>query len=462
MPIPHMMSARGRRPLLSRMQDDRGFLLIEVVISAALLLTISFAALTALDKADSLAGDQQKRTIAANVAQSELERVRSLPLSDVANLRVGGSGDSTKTLNGITYNISTGTKWLSDGKDTVDCSADGGGLDYLQATTTVTWKGMTAKPLVMSTLIAPSTRAGNSDEGSLSIQITDANGNGVANLPVSLTGRQSFTDNTDAQGCVVWGSLDAADPWTLKFSKSGYVDADGEQDVEKTFTLTAGATTQQTYLYDRSGSFRVLFLTRITSGNDISTNQDNLTIANSQMTGDKVQTLTPATSNWDGSGFPLFPFQSTRYTLYAGTCTAALPPTTTAGILTAPALANITSGVQQPVRVWVPSLDLTVRNGTGTPISGATVKVTDACGITYTRTTNASGKLDNTGFPYFKYNAAAPNPASTGGSLCVSSGGRRFQVPAPPATTPRLSNASFDGATAVNVTINGFSPSGNC
>lgn len=462
MPIPRVMSARGRRPLSSRMRDDRGFLLIEVVISAALLLTISFAALTALDKADSLAGDQQKRTIAANVAQAELERVRSLPLSDVANLRVGSTGDSTKVLNGITFTVSTGTKWLSDGKETVDCTADGGGLDYLQATTTISWKGMTAKPIVMSTLIAPATRAGSSDEGSLSVQITDAAGNGVANMPVSLTGPQSFTDNTDAQGCVVWGSLDANSNWNLKFSKSGYVDADGTQEVDKTFTLTAGATTQQTYLYDRSGSFRVQFQTRITSGTDISTQQDNLTLSNSQMTNDKVQTFSTPTNNWDGSALPLFPFQSTRYTLYAGTCTAAMPPSTTHGILTAPTLANVTSGLQQPVRVWVPSLDFTVRNGSGVPISGATVKVTDACGVTYTRTTNGSGKLDNTGFPYFRYNPAAPSPASTGGSLCVSSGGRRFRIPTPPATTPRLSNSTFDVATAVNVTISAATPTGSC
>ena len=57
----------------TRLRDDRGFLLVEVMVSALLLVVASLAIMTALDKSDALAGNQQKRTMAANIAQAELD-----------------------------------------------------------------------------------------------------------------------------------------------------------------------------------------------------------------------------------------------------------------------------------------------------------------------------------------------------------------------------------------------------
>ncbi len=100
-----------------------------------LLVVASLAVMTALDRADAMAGIQQRKTTAANVAQAELERVRSLPIEDVANLRSGGSGKRVVTYNGMTFTVNSSTRWLTDGKDTVDCTASDGGLDYLQVQT---------------------------------------------------------------------------------------------------------------------------------------------------------------------------------------------------------------------------------------------------------------------------------------------------------------------------------------
>ncbi len=437
-----------------RLRHDEGFLLIEIMVSAMILILVSAFAMQALDQSDKLAGNQQRRTMAANVAQAELERVRSLPIQDISNLRSGSTGKSTQTLNGITYTINTGTKWYTDGKTSVDCIASNGGLDYLQATTSVSWSGMgQAKPLKMSTLISPSNRSTSEGNGSLAVQIVDADGEGMEAVAVTLNGPENFTDTTDVNGCVGWGNLDASGSWRVSFSKAGFVDANGNTAVDDTIALAGGATTTRQYRYDVAGFGKVLFRTRRIADTDEPTLQKNLTLANSEMASEKTLTF-PDTNTWDGSAapqVPLFPFVSSPYAVYAGTCAAARPPAsvTLGAGQQAPSNLNITSSLTQTVFVFVPGLDIRVQNSSGVSLANATVVVTDACGVRHTRTTaGPDGKLTGpgqTGFPYFQ----------TGGTICASFGGRK-------ATLINQANTSYVSAPLRTLTIPSSGGGGTC
>lgn len=445
-------------------QGDAGFILVEVMVSALILVLASLAIMQALDRSDALAGNQQRRTIAANVAQAELERIRSLPIEDIANLRTGGSGARTETLNGVPYAVATESRWRSDGRDTVNCGAANGGLDYLQVTTSVSWPGMgKAKPLSMTTLVTPSNRSTSEGNGSLSVQIVDADNNGVPNLPVSLVGPDSFTDNTDADGCVAWGNLDASASWTLSFSRGGYINKDGVQNVSETIALAGGTTTGRQYLYDRAGFIKPSFKTYLNASDVVSTDQSVLTISHSNMTSDRTPVF-PVTDVWDSSlsapPVPLFPFASEPYQVYAGSCSATRPPAGSTGLGQLPATVSVTRGLVQGLFVVVPAMQITVRKSDGSPAGGALVKVTDPCGTVHTRYTNlTTGALDTTtdstpgpsgeppavratsagdvGFPYF----------AAGGKICASLDGKRFEV------STGVSNTNFNGMSSRVITL---------
>jgi Tfp pilus assembly protein PilV len=434
------------------LSGEEGFLLLEVIVSAAILLMVSLAAFAALDKSDALAGTQQRRTVAANLAQSELERVRSLPALDVANLRPTTTGKSTKVLNGTTYTIATTTNWLSDGKTIADCTSQNGGLDYLQASTSISWTNMgNAKPITMSALITPTAGTGaDQTTGSLTALFQDRDGNGIPNLPVTLTGAQTFTDPTNSAGCVTWGLLPVAGTWEVKASIPDFVDVDGNPVIDdKPITLTGGDIVKKTYMYDHAGYTTTHFQTWDHTGNVIaSPDQTTLQISNPGMTGgvaDAVDlTKGPGAINsagyWDGgplaSDEQLFPFQGADE-LYAGTCTAAEPQAPAS-----PTYVNIPrNATQAAAPVMVPGQDPLVQTTGGANLTGAKVVVIDACGTVFAPRLTTNGFLTDPGYPYF-----------ASGYVCASYGGHYTSI----ATT----NIKVGTATVQNLKISPTANSG--
>ncbi|MDO9352071.1 MAG: hypothetical protein Q7T55_00155, partial [Solirubrobacteraceae bacterium] len=107
--------------------DDAGFVLVEVLVSAALLILVGLSVFTTLDQSDKLAGQQVRRAMAANMAQSELERIRSLPIEDVANLRGTKTVVPDATRPADKYYLTSSSKWVTDGSDEPDCTTRSGG-----------------------------------------------------------------------------------------------------------------------------------------------------------------------------------------------------------------------------------------------------------------------------------------------------------------------------------------------
>jgi len=408
-------ATRNRR----RLRSEDGFIIVEVLVSAVILVTVSLAVFLTLDNADKAAGNQQKRALAANFAQSELERIRSLPVEDVAAAR----GTRVVTQNGIEYTETTVAKWVTDGSDEPECSTRSGGLDYLRTTVTISWKGMgNAKPVTMTTFYTPPAGAGGGDTGSASVHITDRNGNPVANVGVTLDGPSDFSDSTNANGCVVFGFVPASTAYTVKFARSGFVDGDSNSNVADPIAVTAGETNKLQYDFDMGGFTKVAFKTRA-RGADQDAKPLRVQFFNAaQPSGPKAFDLGPTgATSWDGTTIPLFPFTS-PYAVYGGNCKANLPPSPNAYFV------NISPGAfQNTGTIYMPALDVTVRNGTpaapGALVNNAMVQYDPGCTPIYTRYTQPAGQLkpDEVGFPY-----------STAGTICAAgpgAGGRRIAKP---------------------------------
>ena len=390
--------------------DDRGFLLVEVMVSAMLLIIVSLGAFLALDQNDKLAGNNQKRAIAGNMAQAEIERIRSLPIEDVAKL------NGTKTVIGPggpadEYYITAKTKWVTDGADIPDCATRSGGLDYMRLSVTTGWRKMdNAKPITMTTIVTPSSRSSSSTAGSLSVNVTGADNAGVQGLPITIDGSQDFTETTNINGCVVFPFVPAGQ-YTLSFSRPGWVDGDNVSAISQPVTVAAGQTNKLGFNYDQGGYTQFSFKTGRNGVGDVDSKPDVVSLLNGVQTMKpfKVDLPTGATSwNAQTSNTPLFPSPS-PYVIYPGSCPNA-PPTGTTNV-------NIPAGGMQAAGVVrVPALDVKVWSGTpgspGSPVNNAKVVVTAGCGADVVRFTpnDGSGRLQDPGFPY-----------AASASVCVSS-----------------------------------------
>jgi type II secretory pathway pseudopilin PulG len=428
-------AARNR---LRHLHAEDGFIIVEVLVSAVILVTVSLAVFLTLDNADKAAGNQQKRALAANFAQSELERIRSLPVEDIAAAR----GSRTVTFEGIEYTETIVAKWVTDGSDEPQCNTRKGGLDYLRTTVTISWKGMgSAKPVSMTTFYTPPAGSGGGDTGSASVYITDRNGAPMPGIGVTLDGPTDYTDTTNSNGCVVFGFVPASvsPGYDVKFSRAGFVDGDSNQNVSDHIEVTAGEITKVQYDYDRGGYTSVAFKTR-TNGNDMDTYPRRLQFFNAgQPNPPKSFDLgASGAKSWDGSAIPLFPFTS-PYAVFAGNCQAnAVPAGPWARFV------NITpAAFQNTGIVYLPALDVTVRMGTpfspGAVVNNAKVQYDPGCTPIYERMTGPSGKLDDPGFPY------TPTGTGTICAMSAGSGGRRI--------AKAQANINFEG-TALTLYLN--------
>lgn len=407
-----------------RAQD--GSTLIEVVVAAALLLILALGVLGALDNADARGSEQKAKGIAGNLAQAEQERLRTLPLQDLSNTRT----TSTEIVNGAKFTIDSRAEWVTDASGEANC-ATGGAADYLRITTTVTSTSLRRRtPVTLDSIVTPPARSFSSTEGSLAVKIADRRGDPVASQALSLTGDENVSGVTNSKGCVLWGYLSAANNYALSFSSPGWVDPSGATTISTTQSVAGEQTRNVVFTYDRGGTLSVDFVTtRMSDGARVPSAPAFATIEN---TGPPA-TLLPYPLSGSHLDTPLlFPFTS-AYSVYADNCTKARPTT--------PVSATILPGqTTTPAAIVVPSLDLKVVNGAN-PVNGATVSVVTACGTKITRTTSATGRLADPGYP-----------SGTGFSVCVSNGTVKRAL--------TLSNATLPGQD-ITVDLAG-APAGVC
>jgi Tfp pilus assembly protein PilV len=392
-----------------RAQD--GSSIVEIVVAAALLLILALGVLGALDHADARGDEQKAKAIAGNLAQSEQERLRALPLQELSNNHT----TRTEIVNGATFSVESRAAWVTDATGEANCATGGAPADYLRITSTVTSTSLRRRtPVTLDSIVTPPARAFSSTEGSLSVRITDRHGDPVAGQSLSLTGDVNVSGITNVKGCVLWGYLPAANDYVLSYSSPGWIDPSGATTISTTQSVAGEQTRNVVFTYDEGGSLSADFVT--TRMSDAAKVPTEPAFAMVEHPGPPATLLPYAIAHSHLDTPLLFPFTS-AYSVYADNCKLARPTT--------PAAATVLPGENTAAAaIALPSLDIKVVKGT-TAVSGATVSVVTACGTKIKRTTTTSGRLVDPGYPW-----------GTGFSVCVSDGTVKQQLTLSNATLP--------------------------
>lgn len=411
-------------PLTARVRRasrDEGSVLIEVVVTATLLVIVALGVLKALDAADARGAGQKGKAVAGNLAQAEQERLRSLTLDELSNY---SKPPRIVTQGGAAYTVASRAEWVTDATGEASCATGGASADYLKITTTVTAPALRGrKPVTLDSILSPPARAFQQSEGSLAVKISDRDGVGVPGLSLSLSGTENVSGITNEKGCVLWGYLTAAADYALTYSRAGWLDPSGATSITSTQGVVGEQTRTVEFQYDEGGSLRTNFVTRrppsagpgpgtlVPSKPGFTTVEHPgppSTLKSFPMTGSAIDTPL------------LFPFDS-AYTVYADKCAGANPST--------PRTKIVDPGpVSDAGEIELPAIDVRVTNSSG-PVAGAQVVVTSACGTRYARTTGSDGRLDDPGYPF-----------GTGFTVCASDGTKSF-------TATGIDNSSLTGQT---------------
>jgi Tfp pilus assembly protein PilV len=420
------VSLGNRHRRLAPLRDESGFGLIEVLVSALLMVLVASGVYLGLDGASATSGVNKRRSASSELAQQDQDRMRSMTVNDLSNYR----GSRTVTVNAIDYTIDSRATWVTDSTGSASCTSGATGANYLSISSSVTWPTMTVPPVTVESVIAPPVGSFSSNQGSLAIQVRDRNGVGVPGVDVSLSGARSYTDTTNAQGCVLWGYLPVGN-YDVAVAKTGYVDQQGVAQPSKPIGVVGAATNTLAFDYDLGGRIQANYQTWNGSA-VVPANGTEFTAVSSYLT----VPLAPFGDGAPHASFTsslVFPFTS-PYGVYAGNCAGADPLANGQRAQ----LAQVNPGATAVAAVREPPINLRVVNGAA-PVANAAVKLTgtgSGCGALPVQLTGATGYLPNPAYPYGRYTA------------CVQAAGRAQTVTLTGATT--LANTSPTGIPAGN------------
>ena len=382
------------------MREQRGGVLVEVMMSALLVALAATAVFKGIDGANATSGQSKARAIATTLAHQDQERLRSMDPLDLSSY---SPTPVQKVVNRVPYTITSSAAYVSDRGESESCTRGSGRVITVRITSQVTWPDMRgSKPVRTSSLIAISNAY---QRGSLAIKFQTAAAAPVEGVGVSVTSPTSLSGSSNSAGCVVWDGLSTGS-YFGSFSKAGYVDPSGAPNPAPVngWSVTTGSTGIYTQLYDLAGSANFQFVGRIGTTNYPGAKASGVTVSHANMpTPSNVRTST-FTSSSTASFAQLFPFQ-TPYSAWAG-CAANRPSTGAASVTVPPgALAT-----PNPVIVPMPVMQPRVRRGNQN-LAGANVTVRPAdasCGGTVQLLpTDAAGlstsPAADRAFPYGSY-----------------------------------------------------------
>jgi hypothetical protein len=285
--------------------------MVEVIVSAVLLIVLAMATLPLLDQAGERSGSNKSRGVASALAQADQDRMRQMTIDDLANY----TAQRTKTVEGIQYTIDSEARWVRDASGFVTCAVDPSRAEYVKVMSTVRWPRMNGiDPIIVESFVAPGVTALGPAKGTLTVKLQNAAGGPQPGIPVTAGGLAGVTD---AAGCYVFAQLNSGSN-TVAFNSPGYVDRKHVQNSTQTVNVAGGATSQLTDMYDKAVTLTSSF--KLEDGTATSWRSLSVATSGSGVTSPVEKTSASAVSGLDTQG--LFPTTS-GYGAYAGrsTCT---------------------------------------------------------------------------------------------------------------------------------------------
>ena len=395
-------------PLRPELSAEHGVTLVETLISAAILVAVLIGVLGSLDAAQHTTATNRSRTVAASLAEQDIERLRGLPTATLASYP---TTPVTTIVDGTEYTVTSKAEWSHDASGTVaSCDSDGKQADYIKLTSTVTSNvlGKRVKPVELTSIVAPRVGSFGVNQGTLAVQVKNESAAPVPGMPVTIAGPSSYADTTNELGCAVFGHIPAG-AYNVQLSRSGWVDRAGNETVVKPSTVASGSKTTVSLEYAQAAAVTVSFDTEV-HGNKGAATSPALTAANTGLpTGTRV--FRPAATSGTIVADKLFPFPD-GYTFYSGGCATSAPDKFVPNYFTSfPGFVKVAAGGSASVTVREPSLNLRVTRGpnenSAAPLKEGYVVITSAepgCGDRYVFDgLNPNGTLAEPDLPFGRY-----------------------------------------------------------
>jgi Tfp pilus assembly protein PilV len=397
-----------RSPERRTLPSQAGFALIEVVVSALILVTVTGGVIRVVSATGKAGANERHRSQAYSIAQEDQSLLRSTRIADLNS----ALESRTVTLNGTAYEVNSEARFVSDTTGATSCGT-GARADYVRLSSEVTWPSMRAGslPAKIESIVSPVSGSLDPTNGNLSVTVNNASVPAVpiSGVGLSGTGPGSFSGSTDSNGCALFGGEPAGNYTLTPTLGSEYVDHNGKSPSPLTVSVTGGTTTPVVLEYDREGEVDLSFSARGMDGVVRPSVADSVTATATGMT--------PGTRTFTAGGLasvveatPLYPFNYT-YNFFAGSC-AANKPEGSVGTANVKALAG---GPVAAGTIQLPTLYLTVKNSSGTTaekngLKNARVTVADTkCATAPKRTyaTTETGNLPDPGLPASTYEVCA-------------------------------------------------------
>jgi prepilin-type N-terminal cleavage/methylation domain-containing protein len=229
---------------MTRLNQERGFTIVEMIVAASILLIGALGTLAMLDTANKRARSASDRQNATAVARQVLEAAKSVPFRDIAPASMVSTLREDTAIAGVSaspwqierdntlYRVELEVCWLDERADGLGSrapgnfcpgsgtggTADGNSIDHKRVTVEVSWDTDAAKGTVrQSTLV--SARGGIDAPGVTSVELTSPASSPITD-PAAQTASFAVTTTQDA-AAVIW-SLDGAQQDTATGSEASW------------------------------------------------------------------------------------------------------------------------------------------------------------------------------------------------------------------------------------------------
>jgi Tfp pilus assembly protein PilV len=246
--------ARLRRRCAGTAPDDAGLSLVEVLAAMTLFVIVSAAMLSALTVGFGMSKSNRDRVVAANLAASDLDDVRSQAQTP-AGYDTVREASYTKSIGGATYTVRRTVR--AQLLDTTSGPCTGGtGLReaYRRVTVLVDWANRRfSDPVRTDTILRTPAIDAVSGNGAVGVVVTDqATGLGLPGITATVNGTSLTTDD---DGCAYFVPVPARSaPYDVAITAPGYVSASG---LTQTAGVASDVITRVTFAIARTARINV-------------------------------------------------------------------------------------------------------------------------------------------------------------------------------------------------------------
>jgi type II secretory pathway pseudopilin PulG len=415
----HAARAGMAQRLLTRLADEgsseSGVTLIEVLISTMLVAIIAVGTLTGFDGASRATANERQHNQATLLAAQDEEQLRGMNVTALG--RLGSYTHPPVTESGTNFTVESKAQFVSAEKEKFTCEASGGLADYIQTTSTVTWRSLTKKPKTAEEVplekVSQSSIVPVPTSASLQVNVHDQANEPVEGATVKVTGETMGTveQTTPESGCVIFGALPDSEV-TITATKAGWINERREETPSATEAkLSTTSLVTKTFVIANPGSIVGEF---VSGSTPVAVQGDTMYITHTS-----TEPVTAGTANTYASSIAatgLFPFQTagkppgeSKYTAYAGDCKEDPVTANGKGEVTDPA-PQVNPGTPTTVKIEVPAINVTVYEGASESSKGALdsraagTLSNVSCPESSVRTvkTTSSGALEHKYQPYAK------------------------------------------------------------